>query len=214
VASISVASVALLLARMILTHHAWHLNLVWTLFLAWIPLWIALRLQRGNAERSGFGFWSAASVWLLFFPNAPYILTDLIHLPAATGSSWWTDLVLHLLFALSGLVAGFVSLRIMQGLVAARYGRFFGNLAALGASLLAGLGIYIGRIERWNSWDVVVNPVGLLMDSFTWVNLRSIKLILLFALLVLGAHVLLGSLVPAPPSPTVPGRKRPFLETP
>ena len=194
-AVVSLVAVALTVARTLLTRHTWDLYLIWNLFLAWVPLFIALVLQRAGMRSSNRSFWSWAVVWLLFFPNAPYILTDLIHLPPPHRSSWWTELVLHLLFAMSGLVAGFLSLRLMQRLVTDRHGLAVGWIAAIGVTALAGLGLYIGRVERWNSWDVVVNPLGLLLDDPRWINLRSLKLIALFTVLMLGTHGLLMALV-------------------
>ena len=213
--AVSAASVALTLVRTLLTRHTWDLYLIWNLFLAWVPLFIALGLLRAGMRSSNRSFWSWAVVWLLFFPNAPYLLTDLIHLPPPHRSSWWTELVLHLLFAMSGLVAGFLSLRWMQRLVTDRHGVTVGRIAAVCAIVLAGLGLYIGRVERWNSWDVVVNPLGLLLDIPSWINLRSFKLIVLFTVLMLGTHGLLMALAPAASLQQEPQRrKRSILELP
>ena len=107
----SLIGCAVLAARVVITGHWRHLYLPWNLFLAWLPLLFALaagRLQeRRDARR--WKFFAAAFAWLLFFPNAPYILTDLTHLGSQDHVHWWADLVMILLFALAGLVLGFLS---------------------------------------------------------------------------------------------------------
>src|SRR6185437_5641601 len=98
------------------THNWNYLFLVWNLFLAWLPLMFALsvynRHQRG--ERSGWRLCGLASLWLLFFPNAPYIFTDLVHLTTRFRTHFWVDLRLVLLVAFTGFLLGFVSLYLMQ----------------------------------------------------------------------------------------------------
>ena len=192
----SALGVALVAARTVLTWHGQHLYLVWNLFLAWIPLLLALRLevmqQRGQSR--DWRFWATAFAWLMFFPNAPYIFTDLTHLKLMTKAGWWTDLIVILLFAVTGLVLAFLSLHRMQGLVARRRGWLAGWAFVLAVAFVSGFGVYLGRFERWNSWDVVANPWGLLADSLHWVHRSSAKFTLLFGLFLTTAYALLYSL--------------------
>jgi uncharacterized membrane protein len=148
--------------------------------------------HRGVA--TGWRFWSVVAAWLLFFPNAPYIFTDLTHLKLVARAGWWTDLIVILFFAVIGLVLAFVSLHQMQNVVAQRHGRLAGWAFVLAVALLSGFGVYLGRFERWNSWDVVTNPVGLLADSFNWVNRHSAKFTVLFGVFLSTAYGLLYSL--------------------
>jgi uncharacterized membrane protein len=138
-----------------------YLVLVWNLFLAWLPLLFALavyqRHQRG--ERRGWRLGVLAALWLLFLPNAPYIFTDLMHLNSWFAGHYWVDLSLVLMMALTGFMLGFISLYLMQTVVAQRWGQAAGWGLIVVATGLSGFGIYIGRILRWNSWDVVVHPV-------------------------------------------------------
>ncbi len=144
-------------------------HLLWNLFLAWIPFGFAL-LTDWLAAASGHHrrlAWLAGAGWLLFFPNAPYILTDLIYLSLfrVRAPQWiWFDLLTNLLFALTGLLLGFASLALMQALVRKRAGALAGWGFAAGALLLAGFGVYLGRFLRWNSWDVVRAPQQLAAD--------------------------------------------------
>ncbi len=167
----SCTSSALLGARMILLGHHHQLYLVWNLFLAWLPLLFALAAcwmeQNGRPRR--WTFLGAAAGWFFFFPNAPYILTDLIHLGSKAQRYYWPDLVLILLFALTGLVLGFLSLFLMQRMVAHRYGWPRGWLFVGGMAVLSGFGIYAGRFLRWNSWDVLFSPLDLISEGLRWV---------------------------------------------
>src|SRR4051812_29524196 len=182
-------------ARIVLTGRAQHLNLISNLFLASVPLILALRVESlQRSGRSGGQFWIIAVAWLLFFPNAPYIITDLTHLKHIVNARWWTDLIIILFFALIGLVLAFISLHRMQTVVCRRHGWTMGWMFVIAVAFLSGFGVYLGRFERWNSWDVVVNPVGLLADSFNWWHRQPVKFTLLFGLFLSTAYALLYSL--------------------
>lgn len=218
-AAASVLGTSLIASRILLTWRGHHLFLVWNLFLAWVPLLLALRLESLH-RREQLGGWRAggtAVAWLLFFPNAPYILTDLIHLKPIVKTLWWTDLILILLFALIGLVLGFLSLHRLHQVVAARRGWVAGWMFVVAVMFLSGFGVYLGRFERWNSWDVITNPLALMADSFNWLQLRSAKFTLLFGLLLTTAYALLYSLTLLRPGPQVPALVRrepvPILES-
>ncbi len=141
-----------------------YFNLVWNLILAWVPVGFALLAWRLKASRSALlicGF-----LWLLFFPNCGYLLTDLVHLRERPPVPFWFDLVLIQSFISLGLLLGFVSLYKMQDLVANFYGRKVSWLFVLLVIGLTGFGIYLGRIQRWNSWDLFVSPIDLFADIF------------------------------------------------
>ena len=134
-------------------------NLVWNLFLAWVPFVVALTLyDSARAGARGRTLLALGSVWLVFLPNAPYIVTDVRVLEELVGRVEWYDLVLVVGAAALGLVLGFVSLYLVQAVVAARLDRAAGWLVAVGALGLSGLGVYLGRYERWNSWEVITEP--------------------------------------------------------
>lgn len=197
----SCASCALLGTRMILLGHQRQLYLVWNLFLAWLPLVFALiacRMEvKGRSRR--WPFLGAAAGWFFFFPNAPYILTDLIHLGSKSQRYYWPDLVLILLFALTGLVLGFLSLFLMQRLVAHRFGWPRGWLFVGVMAAVSGFGIYAGRFLRWNSWDVLFSPFDLLNEGWRWMTAipsepRGIVLPLLFGTMLFISYVILYGL--------------------
>src|SRR5262245_13994601 len=97
----SLASLGLLGLKIIVSGKWRHLYLAWNLFLAWIPLVCAWKAWRtlGTFRPKNFESAAVLVLWFLFFPNAPYMVTDLIHLGASRGGHYWADLVLICLFA-------------------------------------------------------------------------------------------------------------------
>lgn len=211
-AAASAVGCALVAARILLSGRGQQLYLVWNLFLAWVPLLLALRVEALHKSSTvrGWRFWSTVVAWLLFFPNAPYIFTDLSHLTMAMNSRWWTDLVIILLFAVVGLVLAFLSLHRLHAAVSSRHGWPAGWAFVFGAAFLSGFGVYVGRFERWNSWDVLVSPLSLLADSVNWVDRYSVKFTVLFGLFLLTAYALLYSLTRLTLSPVTPSFKDPY----
>jgi uncharacterized membrane protein len=162
-ALLSGLAVAMVIARIVYTGETTYANLVWNLMLAWIPLLLALFLY--DAARRGGARWlllGAGVAWLLFFPNAPYLMTDFAFLRDSTEAPIWYDVVLLSTAAWTGLTLGFASLYLVH--VVAR--RSLGSItvwAGIAVVLaLTSFGIYLGRFERWNSWDVVSRPGPLL----------------------------------------------------
>lgn len=145
--------------------------LAWNLFLAWIPVVAAVGVydmqDRGMRLRR---LLPLGALWLLFLPNAPYLLTDLIHLGSRNDAPLWFDLVLFSAFAWTGAFLGFLSIYLMQVVVRRSRGVVW-SWAFVGASLLASaFGIYLGRSLRWNSWDFVVRPEPLLADVWARIS--------------------------------------------
>jgi uncharacterized membrane protein len=187
-AASSALSVLLFALRHFYTGHPTFFFLNWNLFLAWIPLFCAAGvwlLQRNHA-RPRLRAAPLLALWLLFFPNAPYILTDLLHLAPRAGVPLWYDLLLLLSYAWNGLILGFASLWIVHGLLQRWYGAAVGWLGA-GAVLVAGaVGIYLGRFERWNSWDLLTDPAPILRSLAATLldptgNLKAVAVVALMA---------------------------------
>jgi uncharacterized membrane protein len=133
--------------------------LVWNLVLAWIPLLLSLGVY--DAYRRGRSLlWVAPMIvlWLLFLPNAPYIVTDFVHLSASSRAPLWFDGVELSAFAWTGMLLGFVSLYLVHAVLRDRYGAPFGWSAVLFVLALSGVGVYLGRVKRWNSWDLLTQP--------------------------------------------------------
>ncbi|MEM7657544.1 MAG: DUF1361 domain-containing protein, partial [Bacteroidota bacterium] len=155
-------AVGLLILRTYFTDNLRFYFLVWNLFLAWIPWWISAWLVK--KERKAWVIWLSAAFWLLFFPNSPYILTDLFHLRPRNGVPQWFDLTLIISFAWTGLLLGLDSLRHMKEYWFDRLGQLWSTVITLGILLLTSYGIYLGRFLRWNSWDLFTRPGSLMAD--------------------------------------------------
>lgn len=163
--------------------------LAWNLLLAWVPYWLAGVLPAVRGVLPGAGL---LLLWLLFFPNAPYLITDLIHLRARGPIPLWFDALMLFSAAWTGLLLGYCSLLRVGEALRQRWGARVEWGFSMVALLLCGFGVYLGRFLRWNSWDALVQPAGLLKsiiramgDSHSLVLSLSVT-ILFGALLGLG----------------------------
>jgi len=142
----------------------WYLN--WNLFLALLPLGFAWLLRRELQHRT----WQAwqciilSIMWLGFLPNSFYLITDFIHLQRITSGSLLYDIVMLLSFAISGLTLGYLSVALVHAELRKRLQRPAAEAMVAVVFLLCSFAIYLGRYLRWNTWDVLVNPAGLLFD--------------------------------------------------
>jgi uncharacterized membrane protein len=193
---------ALVAHRIIAGSPVRHAYLVWNLVLAWLPLWFAVlaveRFEIANSLRDR-KFLVLGTAWLLFFPNAPYIFTDLVHVFSTWGQSFWVELMLILLCAMTGFLSGVLSLQVMHGLVARLRGPAAGWVFVMVVCGLAGFGVYLGRFTRLNSWDVLWNPMRLAhrISLGAWniaTQWQHAKFLILFSLFLMLAYVMLHAL--------------------
>ena len=210
----SAVSILLLAGRIVYTGKMAYGLLAWNLFLAWLPLLFALlaceKFERSSAR--DWGFLGLAGAWLLFFPNAPYIFTDLFHLTGRFSEHYWLDLVLILLFALTGLVVGFLSLYQMHTLVARMFGTFTSWVFIAVVAWLGSFGIYLGRFLRFKSWDLVVKPYEL-SQGITWAGSSfarpsSFAFLALFATFLFISYLMLYALTHLQPAQPAGARSR------
>ena len=157
-------SILLIAGRVLLTGKGLFMFLVWNLFLALIPFGLSTLLGLAAGPLRARLLLPVGAAWLLFFPNAPYLITDLFHLDQRPGVPLWYDLALILSCAWNGLMLAYASLADMQRLVQLRLGTGAGWAFATLALLLSSFGIYLGRYLRFNSWDVLANPLTLFFD--------------------------------------------------
>lgn len=156
----SLISIGTLAVRIDKTHSPRYLFLVWNLFLAWVPLIAAYYASALARRRVGVAAGALMVVWLLFFPNAPYVLTDFIHLSEdANGASpLWYDALMLLAFAWTALMLGFISLYLIHAIIGRRAGAAVGWAAVVCVFGLTSIGVYLGRFAHVNSWDAVTRP--------------------------------------------------------
>jgi len=193
----TIASLVLFRVRTIWSSSFDYAFLIWNMFLAWIPFAIAYTASV-LAQKHRFMLFTipfAAVLWLIFFPNAPYILTDLLHLSRMGHDvPIWFDVLLLIWFSWTGLLLGLVSLFFMHSIVIRELGRLIGWIFVLIVGMLTSLGIYMGRFLRWNSWDLFLQPLERFTEFMyyaTHPSMRSIMFISTFALFFLFVYITL-----------------------
>jgi uncharacterized membrane protein len=153
----SILCVGLLELRIRETGDGYYRFLVWNLFLAWVPLGFAAAAYVRSRRRVDPLVAVLLVPWLLFFPNAPYLLTDFIHLQEGPAPLWYDALMLSA-FAWTGLLVGFASLYLVQLILVRAFGPVVAWLGVFGVLALSSIGVYIGRFIRLNSWDALLHP--------------------------------------------------------
>jgi uncharacterized membrane protein len=155
----SALGMALLAVRAFWTGERDYLFLVWNLFLAWIPYAGTLAIRALHARRaSSLALAPLFLLWLGFLPNAPYLVTDFIHLRFRYGAPLWFDAVMLASFAWAGVALGAASLRGCSRVVRARGGAWAAAAFVPLVALATGFGVYLGRFVRLNTWDVAMRP--------------------------------------------------------
>jgi uncharacterized membrane protein len=189
----------MLIFRSWYTHSFFYGFLLWNLALAFIPFAISHYMvcsTHKNANNQSLKWkikwWICFTIWLLFFPNAPYIITDLIHLTKRNDIPKWYDAAMLFTTASTGLWIGCISLQMEQlwrKMLPSIHVSFF----VVTVFLLCGFGIYLGRITRLNSWEVITNPFYVLEAISTrilmpWKHLRTWWITVLFAAVLFVAY--------------------------
>ena len=164
-AGLSAVVLAMVAVRVAKTESLDYYNLVWNLFLAWVPLAFAFVVYEG-ANRGMRRLWlvSFGALWLLFFPNAPYLMTDMKYLRELDGAPLWYDVTMTVLAAATGLALGFISLFLIHS-VARRYiGPGWAWVGVSAVLALSSVGVFLGRFARFNSWDAFTDPAPILNE--------------------------------------------------
>lgn len=161
-AGLSLFVLGMLALRMLYTGTSVHGWLAWNLFLAWIPLLLALLLyERGRAGASWRVLVPLGLLWLAFFPNAPYLITDLKHIGHGAQVPVLYDVLLLSAAAWLGLLLGLTSLFLVHAVARRLVGALDAWALVVAVLALSSFGIYLGRVQRWNSWDLVVHPASI-----------------------------------------------------
>ena len=195
----SAICIFLVAARIAFSDSKHYTFLVWNLFLAWIPF-ILSYLAYILSWKKQFLYIAipfTAFLWLIFFPNALYILTDLQHLAKETSSApLWYDVIVLAWFSWTGLLLGLVSMYLMHDIVQRTFGRTLGWLFIFVVSGLSSFGVYLGRFIRFNSWDILNDPkeivvtiLGLAIDP----SMRMVAFTILFSVFYLYIYLTLYS---------------------
>jgi len=161
-AGLSLFVVGMLAVRMLYTGTSVHGWLAWNLFLAWVPFLLALLLyERARAGASWRVLVPLGLLWLAFFPNAPYLITDLKHLGHGAQVPVLYDVLLLSAAAWLGLLLGLSSLFLVHAIARRLVGALDAWALVVAVLALSSFGIYLGRVQRWNSWDLVLHPASI-----------------------------------------------------
>ena len=155
----SAVCAALVEVRVQRTGHTFYRFLDWNLFLAWIPFGLAATAQALVRPGGRLIATLLSVLWLLFFPNAPYIVSDFVHLGPSRSVPLWYDGLMLSAFAGTGLLLGFASLRLMQQVWRRMVGPVLSWAGVVAAIGLGSVGVYLGRVFRLNSWDALLHPL-------------------------------------------------------
>jgi uncharacterized membrane protein len=140
--------------------------LLWNLFLAWLPLLVTALLLRALRTQlwSNWGPLTLTLLWLLLLPNTFYMISDFIHIQDVVRSNLLYDVVMFTAFIINAALLGFSSLYLIHAQLHKRIGIRRSSITVGVILFLCSFAIYLGRDLRWNSWDVLVNPAGILFD--------------------------------------------------
>lgn len=153
----------LISARIIYSGSIRYIFISWNIFLGWIPYALSCFFESYRNKEKWKQLILFAS-WLLFFPNALYIVTDLIHLEEGTNVPLWYDAVLLFASSFIGLIMAFVSLQKVEDFLRTKFSQRVIVIIIPVILFMGSFGVYLGRFQRWNSWDVLHNPLELAMD--------------------------------------------------
>ncbi|AZH28963.1 DUF1361 domain-containing protein [Paenibacillus sp. M-152] len=175
--------------------------LYWDIFLAWVPVFISLLMvalsKLRYAKVRNILLFFAAWVWLFFLPNALYLVTELLHAfrfyDVNPGTRFWLNtqfwLILFTSFSAAGIGLFLTSLCVLMihRMLRKICSGWLAWVVVFVMLWLASIGVYIGRFARWNSWDVLLQPLVLFADLWSWAVNAGEKLHLLsFSWLVFG----------------------------
>ena len=188
----SLVAITLLLLRVKITHSMYLLFLIWNLFLALVPYFLSSSIHNNFFDSNKKIQNSIYTlIWLLFIPNTFYILTDFTHLHYYNALQFGLDLLIISSFSFAGFYVGLLSLHHMYLLTIAKYGEKIGNFFILSISFLSAFGIYLGRVLRFNSWDIISKPIVLFNTSiYALFSFETIIYTLQLGILILVSYTL------------------------
>jgi uncharacterized membrane protein len=159
-------AIALVVNRVLFSESYRYLFLLWNILLAALPAILAVWLVRRIRKH---GWLKPKQIlltflWLAFLPNSFYLLTDFIHLRQTFEADILYDIVLLASFLINGLILGYISLVVLHRELIKRVSSIQAASLILLTLFLSSFAIYLGRFTRWNTWDLLLQPAGLLFD--------------------------------------------------
>lgn len=159
----TLVAITLILLRVKLTHTIYLLFLLWNLFLAVIPYSISSLIKTDfSLKKYNLKNLLLQVTWLLFIPNTYYLITDFVHLHHNSLPQFAFDFLLLSCFTIAGFYCGMLSIYTLFNQIQFFYKNKIAIAFTITISYLCAFGIYIGRILRFNSWDIISKPITLL----------------------------------------------------
>lgn len=140
--------------------------LLWNLLLAWLPLLVVAALLK-TLRRYRWSSWRPfclTLLWLVLLPNSFYMISDFVHIQDVTRHTLLYDVVMFTSFIFTAALVGFSSLYLVHVQLRRRLSLRASSILIAVILFLCSFAIYLGRDLRWNSWDVIANPAGILFD--------------------------------------------------
>lgn len=157
-------SIALMLLRVKITQDIYLLFLIWNLFLGYIPYFLSSEIKK--TVPGTYKFYLLFLGWLLFLPNSFYLLTDFVHLHHNSDLQYLFDALLLTCFSIAGFNAGISSMLHIHRLLEMKYSCQKSRRFVVIFCYLTSFGVYLGRILRFNSWDILSKPIDLFANIF------------------------------------------------
>lgn len=190
--------------------------MIWNVVLAWVPLEIAILIYNlsnkgGKKKGKKIIIFLLGIIWLLFYPNSPYIITDYIHLSTNKyyfpnpsykpysniprviyngDFSIWFDFINIGIGVWIGCIVGFLSLYINQNMIRKHFSGFISWIFVIVVNILSGFAIYLGRFIRWNSWNVIFNPKNFILILLNHINSQSLYYTMVFGIFSFTLYVI------------------------
>jgi len=159
ITSLLILAVVLNILRVLFFSNTAFLYILWNIFLAFIPFIISsilvLRTNKNNISK--IFFVAGLILWFLFLPNAPYVITDFIHLGRIHAVPIMFDIFVLFTSAWVSLLMGLYSLVNIEKIFLLRFTKKVTNIVMVLIILFASFGMYLGRYLRFNSWDFFVS---------------------------------------------------------
>lgn len=159
-------SVVLLMIRVSASDSARYIFLLWNLVLAIVPVilawWLVVRVRQ-----HGWFQWQQmllSLIWLSFLPNSFYLVTDFIHLRTTNEASLFFDVIMLASFVVNGLLLGYIAVYLVHRELITRFSEANSYKIVGIIFLLCSFATYLGRFTRWNTWDILLQPAGLIFD--------------------------------------------------
>jgi len=161
------ACLLMILINSVDTKSSYYFFLPYNIFLSFISPLLALTLRNNLKSQP----WLKTSniiltlLALVFLPNAFYMITDLIHVQDVIGIDVLYNIIFTNLAIFIGLTGGFIGLFIIHTELVKRIYYKYAHILIAILIVSISFAIYLGRYLRWNSWDIIINPTGLLFDA-------------------------------------------------